>query len=502
MDEMKETMATRFCPHCGTRVTDELPGGLCPACLMAAAKRSQGSAGGGGGEPSLIETPSLDRMARLFPEFEFLEMVGRGGMGAVYKANHRSLDRLVAVKVFLYRPDDPEFAERFAREARTLAKLDHPNIIRVYDFGERDQIHFLVMEYVDGLNLREATSGSRLSPVEAIAMVPPLCDALQYAHDQGVVHRDIKPENLLLGKNGTIKIADFGLVKITGDQASDALTRTRQVMGTLNYMAPEQMERPTEVDHRADIYSLGVVIYELLTGELPIGRFQPPSKKVEIDVRLDEIVMRALEKEPELRYQQISEFKTSMASIESESPAPPAAGFSSLLQRVTPVKPVKSTAMVGQRPAGPRYGELFIMGIRGIGMAFFFACAIVFIMGSDKIHLISEEWSHLLGVLLAMAGAYVFTIPCFVRVLIELPPEDESKREAFESSTKAGAIIRIFAMFFAIGSGAIFVVRNFVDEESVLLLFAGICAGVVCAALFAGAGAVDEFIKPQRVSKR
>ena len=121
---------------------------------------------------------------------------------------------------------------------------------------------------------------------------------MQYAHDQGVIHRDIKPENILLDTSGKIKIADFGLAKMTGNEHGGTLTHTRQVMGTLNYMAPEQRERPTEVDHRVDIYSLGVVIYELLTGELPIGRFLPPSEKSELDRRLDEVVMRALEKEP------------------------------------------------------------------------------------------------------------------------------------------------------------------------------------------------------------
>ena len=151
------------------------------------------------------------------------------------------------------------------------------------------------MEFVDGVNLRQMLQSAKLSPAEALKIVPRICDALQYAHEEGVVHRDIKPENILIDKRGRLKIADFGLAKLLGPSAADfKLTATHQVMGTLHYMAPEQMERPLAVDHRADIYSLGVVFYEMLTGELPLGRFAPPSQKATIDVRLDDVVLRAL----------------------------------------------------------------------------------------------------------------------------------------------------------------------------------------------------------------
>ena len=167
-----------------------------------------------------------------------------------------------------------------------------------------------------------------MSSEQALAIVPQICEALQYAHDEGIVHRDIKPENILLDKRGRVKIADFGLAKLLGHESVDAaLTGTQQVMGTLRYMAPEQMRGARQVDHRADIYSLGVVFYELLTGELPIGRFAPPSKKVQIDVRLDEIVLRALEAEPEQRYQHASDVKTAIESMSilEQVPQPPAA---------------------------------------------------------------------------------------------------------------------------------------------------------------------------------
>ena len=217
---------------------------------------------------------------------------------------------------------DPGFAERFTREARALARLSHPNIVAIYDFGHVNGLHYFIMEFVDGLNLRQLEQAGRLSPREALQIIPQICEALQFAHDEGIVHRDIKPENVLLDKKGRVKIADFGLARILGHEPEDfRLTRAREVMGTPHYMAPEQVEKPQSVDHRADIYSLGVVFYEMLTGELPLGKFAPPSQKVQIDVRLDEVVLRALEKEPARRYQQASEVKTDMETIMTQQPA-------------------------------------------------------------------------------------------------------------------------------------------------------------------------------------
>jgi Protein kinase domain len=291
-------------------------------------------------------------------------------MGAVYKARQPALDRLVALKILpAQTAPDPGFAERFTREARALARLSHPNIVAVHEFGQvpvsgagvppanppgvppvavpqagetpapppPSALPYFIMEFVDGVNLRQLQRAGRLSPREALQIVPQICDALQYAHDEGVVHRDIKPENVLIDRKGRVKIADFGLAKIMkgGDasprrpaddpQTAEAraagpsvpahLTEAGQVMGTPHYMAPEQIEHPQDVDHRADIYSLGVVFYEMLTGELPLGKFQPPSRKVQVDVRLDEVVLHALEKEPERRYQQASQLSTDVQGI-------------------------------------------------------------------------------------------------------------------------------------------------------------------------------------------
>ena len=198
-------------------------------------------------------------------------------------------------------------------------------------------IYYFLMEFVDGLTLRQLLDAGKLAPQEALAIVPQICEALQFAHDKGVVHRDIKPENILMDRSGQVKIADFGLAKLVGQEAKDfSLTGTGQVMGTPHYMAPEQTEHPQEVDHRADIYSLGVVFYQMLTGELPIGRFAPPSKKVQIDVRLDEVVLRALEKEPELRYQQASELKTEVETIAQTKPKASPARVPSPIERAFP----------------------------------------------------------------------------------------------------------------------------------------------------------------------
>ncbi len=267
----------------------------------------------------VFEPPTVGRLAELFPSLEIIELIGAGGMGAVYKARQSGLDRLVALKIL---PEefghDVRFALRFTREARTLAKLSHPNIVSVYEFGNVEDTYYFLMEFVDGSTLRDVVKAGQLASQHALAIVPHLCDALQYAHDKGVVHRDIKPENILIAADGSVKIADFGLSRILGNEShEEVLTGTHQVMGTPRYMAPEQLEGSRGVDHRADIYSLGVVFYEMLTGELPIGRFAAPSTKVEIDVRLDEVVLRTLEKEPQRRYQHASQIKSDVQSITS-----------------------------------------------------------------------------------------------------------------------------------------------------------------------------------------
>ena len=311
----------RPCPRCGKPTANGELADLCPACLLA-----QGLETDPGAARPRFDPPPLDRIARLFPQLESLRLLGTGGMGAVYQARQPGLDRWVALKVVPAASGaETAFQERFNREARALARLSHPNIVTVHEFGQVEDLHYFIMEFVDGTNLRQLERAGRLSPREALQIIPQICDALQYAHDEGVVHRDIKPENLLIDRKGRVKIADFGLAKILDPQADSAaarLTMEGQVMGTPHYMAPEQLEKPLAVDHRADIYSLGVVLYEMLTGDLPLGKFAPPSRKVELDVRLDEVVLRALENDPTRRYQQAGEVKTRLQSIADSAPDP------------------------------------------------------------------------------------------------------------------------------------------------------------------------------------
>ena len=268
--------------------------------------------------------PSLESIQAAFPQLEIIELIGQGGMGAVYKARQPKLDRIVALKILPLRlAREPLFADRFEREGRLLARLNHPNIVGVYDFGKTDGHYYLIMEYVDGVNLRQAFASARFTPQQALSVIPKICEALQFAHDEGVLHRDIKPENILLDTKGRVKIADFGIAKFAGVDDKTGLTATGATIGTPHYMAPEQVEQPANVDHRADIFSLGVVFYEMLTGELPLGRFSVPSERTKsLDTRIDDVVMRALEKDRELRQQSANEVRTQVELLSNSPPQP------------------------------------------------------------------------------------------------------------------------------------------------------------------------------------
>lgn len=259
------------------------------------------------------EPPSLEEASALFPKWQVRRLLGRGGMGAVYQMHQPDLDRDVAVKLLpIEACRDEHQVERFRREARTLAKLRHPGIVALHESGLSPAGHFyFVMEYVDGSTLGELIAAGKVDVATAIAVTTQVCEALAYAHGSGVVHRDIKPSNILLDSSGQAKVADFGLARM--DQAAAAgaldLSRTGTFMGTAAYAAPEQVRDASKADHRADIYALGVLLYEMLTGELPRGVFQAPSRKSGSDSHLDDVVRRALQERPEDRYQAAAELK-------------------------------------------------------------------------------------------------------------------------------------------------------------------------------------------------
>ncbi len=365
---MNTDLNKNSCPQCGAPLPPKAPGDLCPKCLMQMNLADPTQMEDETGEKAKkSKAPSPEEIAPLFPQLEILDFIGQGGMGAVYKARQKELDRIVALKILPQEIGETHgFSDRFTREARALAKLNHPSIVTLYEFGKADGLFFFLMEYVDGLNLRGLLHGDRVSPREALAIVPQICDALQYAHDHGIVHRDIKPENILLDRLGNVKVADFGLAKIVEGRdgcpsrpseyqehvGEENLTEAGKIMGTPKYMSPEQVEAPSTVDHRSDIYALGVVFYQMLTGEMPDEELQPPSKKVRIDVRLDEVVLRALEQQPDLRYQQASILKTEVETIMADATKSEDEGQKTTDGKQTSTPRFSRTAIVGACWAG------------------------------------------------------------------------------------------------------------------------------------------------------
>ncbi len=309
----------RLCQQCRAPLAADAAGWLCPECQIDPARTPPSGASATPRPP-----PTVEELAPLFPGLEIAGLIGQGGMGMIYKARQPQLDRVVALKILS--PElrrDPAFAGRFSREAQALAKLSHSHIVSIFDFGQAGPFYYFLMEFVDGVTLRDRIERKDFSPEEARRMVREICDALQFAHEEGIVHRDIKPSNILIDKKGRIKVADFGLAKLAGGNRPDTEERgqTTLVLGTPHYMAPEQVERPNQVDHRADLYALGVVLYETLTGELPLGRFELPSTRARVDPRLDAVILRALAKDPRRRFQHAGEFRAAFEQATGPHPA-------------------------------------------------------------------------------------------------------------------------------------------------------------------------------------
>jgi predicted ATPase/tRNA A-37 threonylcarbamoyl transferase component Bud32 len=297
------------CLRCHGPLDGDTRGGICGVCLATVAQTVDLNRSPSDSDTTLWQpTKSAER-------YERLELLGRGGMGEVYRARQTDLDRIVALKLVLNeRLGDPMFLARFRREALAMARLNHPHIVGVYDFGEWQGRAFLAMEFVAGTSLRTRLRQAALPPDEAFAWGEQLCDAIGYAHELGIIHRDLKPENILVTSEGHLKVADFGLAKLVGRLEQVELTAEGAVLGTLRYMAPEQLAGSKDVDERADVYSLGVVLYEMFTGCLPMGRFAPPSRLVNVVRQLDAVLLTALDADSARRFANARELGSALAA--------------------------------------------------------------------------------------------------------------------------------------------------------------------------------------------
>lgn len=308
------------------------------------------------GAPKNSSDTAIAEPAPQVPGYQLVELLGRGGMGEVWRARQTSLNRQVAVKILPSKfASDREFVARFEKEATALAALNHPNIVQIIDRGQAGSHYYFAMELVTGVNLREMLTGRRLSPKDALRIIVQVARAIDYAHEQKVVHRDLKPENVLVDPRGHVKIADFGLAGMKDSEKNIALTATAVAMGTVNYMAPEQRRDAKHVDHRADLYSLGVLLYELLTGELPLGRFKLPSEKVQgLSPVIDELVAKLLETEPEQRPNRAVEIADALEPlIETAGSVAPTRQKSTVPNRVTSFV---------QEPGGGWKVAVFVLG--------------------------------------------------------------------------------------------------------------------------------------------
>lgn len=298
------------------------------------------SAGGRGWEP-----PSVEVLQALLPQYEITAFLARGGMGAVYQGLQRALKRPVAIKILPPEMADEEeglqFAVRFKQEAQAMARLSHPNIVTVFDAGEveagttgsgeRQTLLYFVMEFIEGTDVAQLIASE--GPLDAARVVPiiaAVCEALAFAHEEGIVHRDIKPSNIMIDRKGRVKVADFGLAKAVNLE-STLMTRSDVAMGTPDFVAPEALIPGMQVDGRADLYAVGVMLYQMLTGKIPRGRFELPSGVVpQVDRRFDAIVDRAMQTDREKRYPTATEMKREVESVVKDGSAgTPARIFSS-----------------------------------------------------------------------------------------------------------------------------------------------------------------------------
>jgi serine/threonine protein kinase len=269
-------------------------------------------------DPSTSQPPSIEELQKLIPQLEILSFIGHGGMGTFYKARQPMMNRFVALKVFLVDPiTDQELIEGFRREAKAMASLNHTNIVKIFDFGESGSILYLVMEFVPGDILERLIEFRGFGLQEMVTILTQVCDALEHAHNKGVVHRDLRPGNTMLDDSGKAIVGDFGLARFIGEELFRRdLTAANLAMGTLDYVAPEQHDPNAIIDHRADIFSVGLMFYKLATRTIPRGTFYPPSHFApDQDPRIDGIVIRCMQRDPNNRYQSIRDLRADLEQL-------------------------------------------------------------------------------------------------------------------------------------------------------------------------------------------
>ncbi|MBX7211857.1 MAG: SUMF1/EgtB/PvdO family nonheme iron enzyme [Verrucomicrobiaceae bacterium] len=329
--------------------------------------------------------PAPEELSAMLVQYDVERLVGCGGMGAVYRGRQKALDRPVAIKLLppSVEAEDATYAERFKNEARVMARLTHPAIVAVHDFGEIDvgralapasaanadarriednpphrNMLYFVMEFIDGTDVHQMVQAQgRLPPEHALAIAAHVCDALKYAHEHGVVHRDIKPSNVLLNREGQVKVADFGLAKMEdASQPATNMTQPGIALGTPDYVAPEALMMGVSVDGRADLYAVGVMLYEMLTGKVPRGAFDPPSRVTGCDPRFDAIVLKAMKMERDQRYATAAELRKDLDVILT-TPIAQVSGTAAVPRQSMPHKPTAKGPKKTQDQGAAQPGE-------------------------------------------------------------------------------------------------------------------------------------------------
>ncbi|HVJ46424.1 MAG TPA: serine/threonine-protein kinase [Luteolibacter sp.] len=319
-------------------------------------------------EAEPFTAPAIEELASLFPGYAIDSLIACGGMGAVYHGRQVALDREVAIKVLPREfSNDASFRDGFAAEARAMAKLNHPNLIGVYDFGEVDGMLYIIMEFVPGQSLYHAAYQTAVEQKEAARLMSEICSGLAEAHHHGILHRDIKPANILLDAHNRPKIGDFGLARPIGTAEQEG----EVIYGTPHYTAPEVLNNPRGVDARADVFSLGVVLHELLTSKLPANDPRPPSAICGCSPKFDAIVKRATNPVTALRYPDAAAMERDLKEL-AAVPAYAAAARAGMHRPPEVRRPRASQTVVKTSGGSGAFGWLLLLALLGGGGYYYY----------------------------------------------------------------------------------------------------------------------------------